>query len=298
MGARIESVATAQSRRWPLKTGGLGLAEQAAQACLERAGRSARDIDLLINTGVYHDRNLGEPALAALIQEDIGANVNLEQGSHGTFSFDLQNGGAGVVTAMYLLDGFLRSGIELGLVIASDADPGTPVEPEFPFTAAGAAALLRRGDDDERGFVAFDFATFPEFEQLMTARIRWEARALGRERNVLVIDEQPGYRDRVVDCAVEATHRFMDRQRLTRDAVDLVIPSQIPDNFPDDFRQRMGWPADHVARVTEELGGVHTAGPLAAYAAAERAGWIGSDRTLLFVSVGAGISVGLALYRT
>ena len=38
------------------------------------AGRDAHDVDLLINAGIYRDRNLGEPAFAAMIQEDIGAN--------------------------------------------------------------------------------------------------------------------------------------------------------------------------------------------------------------------------------
>ena len=31
-------------------------------------------MDLLINAGIYRDRNLGEPALAAMIQQDIGAH--------------------------------------------------------------------------------------------------------------------------------------------------------------------------------------------------------------------------------
>ena len=34
---------------------------------LEGAGLRPGDVDLLINAGLYHDRNLGEPALAALI---------------------------------------------------------------------------------------------------------------------------------------------------------------------------------------------------------------------------------------
>ena len=42
--------------------------------CLDRAGRTAHDVDLLVNAGIYRDRNLGEPALAAMIQQDIGAN--------------------------------------------------------------------------------------------------------------------------------------------------------------------------------------------------------------------------------
>ena len=32
-------------------------------------------MDMLINAGVYREDSMGEPALAALVQEDIGANL-------------------------------------------------------------------------------------------------------------------------------------------------------------------------------------------------------------------------------
>ncbi len=61
--------------------------------------------------------------------------------------------------------------------------------------------------------------------------------------------------------------------------------------------RRLELPADRVARVTAELSGVHTAGPIAALEAAERSGRLAEAKHVLFVTVGAGISVGLALYR-
>ena len=76
------------------------LADAAARSCLERAHRSADDIELLINAGVYFDRNISEPAIAALIQEDIGANLEQVAGAgQGTLSFDVRNGACGLLTA-------------------------------------------------------------------------------------------------------------------------------------------------------------------------------------------------------
>jgi 3-oxoacyl-[acyl-carrier-protein] synthase-3 len=61
------------------------LAVAAAKTCLHRAGRAPGDVDLLINAGIYRDRNMGEPALAALIQQDIGANPeDPHDDGHGT----------------------------------------------------------------------------------------------------------------------------------------------------------------------------------------------------------------------
>ena len=51
------------------------LADAAARTCLAHAGREPGDVDMLINAGIYREDNMGEPALAALIQEDIGANL-------------------------------------------------------------------------------------------------------------------------------------------------------------------------------------------------------------------------------
>ena len=49
-----------------MSPGSLELADTAARACLARAHRTADELDLLINAGVYHDRILSEPAFAAL----------------------------------------------------------------------------------------------------------------------------------------------------------------------------------------------------------------------------------------
>ena len=297
MGARIESVAAVRSNARIFEKGGLRLAHDAARECLERAGRDAGAVDLLIIAGIYHDQNLGEPALAALIQEDIGANPAQDgEPRHGTFSFDVANGGAGVINGFHLLDGFLASGIELGLVVASDADPKSPIDAEFPFPPVGGAALLCRGSDD-RGFQAFGFESFPEYEGLFGARIRWEERRLLGGRNVLSIEQHAGFRARAVECALEATRRFVERHGLRLRDLDLLVPSPFPVGLADELARRLELRTDRVAHVGEDFAGAHTAGPLAALVAAEQDGRLGRAESVLFVAVGAGVNVGLALYR-
>ena len=45
------------------------------------------------------------------------------------------------------------------------------------------------------------------------------------------------------------------------------------------------------------LGRVHTAGPVAAFEAATESGQLANARNVVFATVGAGITVGLALYH-
>ncbi len=73
MGTVIERVALTEGG-WLTRRSALRLAVKSAKDCLERAGRDPDDVELLVNAGIYRDRNLGEPAMAAMIQQDIGAN--------------------------------------------------------------------------------------------------------------------------------------------------------------------------------------------------------------------------------
>ncbi|PRC46628.1 3-oxoacyl-ACP synthase, partial [Mycobacterium sp. ITM-2017-0098] len=119
MGTVIERLEVTHGG-WRSRHSALHLAVAAAKTCLQKAERDADEVDLLINAGIYRDRNLAEPALAALIQQDIGANPeNPHNEGHGTFSFDVANGACGVLTALQIVDGFLRSRtIECALVVA------------------------------------------------------------------------------------------------------------------------------------------------------------------------------------
>ena len=73
MGTVIDRIDVTEGG-WRTRHSALHLAVAAAKSCLHEPGETADDVDLLINAGIYRDRNLAEPALAALIQEDVGAN--------------------------------------------------------------------------------------------------------------------------------------------------------------------------------------------------------------------------------
>jgi len=287
MGVRIDWVAAARSRRAPWSRGALRLTDAAARACLAGGGHEASDVDLLVNVGLYKEKNLAEPALASIIQEDIGANPGHPPvaGHHGTFSFDVANGGCGVLTAAHLVDGFARSGaMRLALVVAADADPS----PAFRFGGVGAAMLLETTDGDE-GFDAFELRTFPEHARLFEASLVWEPR---RGRHAIVVREDPAFAARAVECAATVVHALLDRSRVSPSEIDLVIASQQPASFPDAIARALGVDA---ARVPAGAG--HTAGPLVALEAAMRSGRFAASRRVLFVTVGAGLAVVAALYR-
>ena len=295
MGTIIEATATATADRPP---GALKLADAAARSCLERANRSADEVDLLINAGVYEDKSISEPAIASLIQEDIGANPAQQNGvGQGTFSFDVRNGACGLLTGIHLVDGMLASGtVELGMVVASDMDPDPGVSEGFVFPAVGGAILLR-ADDSRPGFSSFEFETFPEFADLFQSYMHWQEDAPGGEiphgGNVLTVEIAESYATRAIDCAESTARQLSAANGLDLSQLDLLVATASVPGFADGLAKRLGVSLDRVASPADDLAGAHTAAPAVALESMRLEG----GRTALFVSAGAGITVVAALYR-
>jgi 3-oxoacyl-[acyl-carrier-protein] synthase-3 len=301
MGTCIEAVATAHRTGRVFGRGARHLTDVAATACLARGHHRADELDLLINAGLYKDRNAAEPALASIIQDDLGANRGNPPrlGHHGTFSFDILNGGCGVVTAAQLVDAFVGHGsARLGMIVAADADPSPRSSQGFPFSPAGGAMLVAHADDDT-GFQRFEFRTFPEHAGLFEADLCWRPRAglAHRGRNVVEVYEAPGFAACCVDRASEVARELLASAALSAGDVDLVIASQYPRGFGTLVARRLGIAVERVPEVAASLAAAHTAGPIAALEAAFESKRFARARHTLFVTVGAGITIGVALYR-
>jgi 3-oxoacyl-[acyl-carrier-protein] synthase-3 len=300
MGTIIEAsaTATAAEHQRSMSTGALELADAAIRSCLERADRTAEELDLLINAGVFHDKILSEPAFASLIQEDIGANLGRLAGAgHGTFSFDVYNGACGLLTGIHLVDGMLASGtVKLGVVVASDMDPEPGVSEGFVFPGVGGAVLLS-ADDSRAGFTAFEFATFPEFAELFDSHVEWQDDSRGElgghGRNILTVEIAGSYVDSALECAEPTVRKLAAAQALNFDEVDLLIANASVPEFAQRLARRLGISTARTASFPEDLVGAHTAAPAVALESVD----IAPGTTTLMVSAGAGITVAVALYQ-
>jgi 3-oxoacyl-[acyl-carrier-protein] synthase-3 len=295
MGTIIEAVATATADEGPASSSAVELTDTAARTCLEHTGRSADDVQLLINAGVYLDHHISEPAIAALIQEDIGANLEIEPGAgQGTLSFDVRNGACGLLTGMYLVDGLLASGtIECGMVVGGDVDPEPGVSEGFGLPPAAGAILLSAADS-RPGLTAFEFATFPEFSNDFASYVAWrEDPGNGHGRNTLTVEVDEGYLDHALECAEATVRELAGKERLDLAEVDLLVATASVPGFAAGLARRLGITSARVASPAEGLARAHTAAPALALESVQLA----TSRTALLVSAGAGITVVGALYR-
>lgn len=133
------------------------LASRAARACLEQAQVSPSSVGVLINVGVYRESNTFEPALAALVQKEVGINLDYiaDPVPAAGFSFDLMNGACGVLNAVQLAQSLLdTAAAERVLITAADVHPGGDArrDPDYPYADLAGAFLLQRSADPDAGF--------------------------------------------------------------------------------------------------------------------------------------------------
>jgi 3-oxoacyl-[acyl-carrier-protein] synthase III len=289
MGTTIEGISVIEGG-WRNRHSALRLAVAATRTALRGASIEPAAVDLLINAGVYHDRNLGEPALAPLIQADAGINAgDPTPGAVGTFSFDIANGGCGVLTALGIADGFLRSRtIATAVIVAGDADPGSGLAIDFPFDPA-AGAVVCRWTDSERGLVASRWHNRPDGGASFCASI-----GLRHGRNVLSVEEEPGFAERAAETAAVAARGLLSDQHLGADEIDLVVCSPGGPVFTKKIATELGLADD---RFVASGSALHTVAFIAALETAKQQRRLSEAGNVLFVCGAAGLTGGAALYR-
>jgi 3-oxoacyl-[acyl-carrier-protein] synthase-3 len=274
---------------WRHRHSALHLAVAAAKTCLHRAGRDPDDVDLLVNAGIYRDRNLGEPALAALIQQDIGANPeDPHADAHGTFSFDIANGTCGVLTALQIVDGFLRSHtINCALVVASDADPGHGMSEHFPFSPVGAA-LLCDWTDDDCGLGRVHWANVPDDGENFGATVGFDD-----VRNVLRFSGSAAMDEQFAAAGAQVARDCLDESSLRLSDVDLIAAAPARRGYRAALAAHLGVPVERITVADDER--MHTASLAASLH--DGADHLRAGASVLLIAAGAGVTAGAALYR-
>ena len=288
MGAVIERLDVTRGG-WRNRHRALHLAVAAAKSCLQRSGRDPDDVDLLINVGTYRDKNLAEPALAALIQEDVGANPeNPHDDGHGTFSFDIANGTCGVLTALQIVDGFLRShAVDCALVVASDADPGHGLSEHFPFSPVGAA-LVCHWTDDDYGLAPVHWANFPDDGENFRATVGFED-----TRNMLRFTESAVMDERFAAAGARVARDCLHEASLELSDVDLIVAAPARHGYRAALASQLGVPVERITVADDER--MHTAALIGALQCGGRQ--VSRDARVLLITAGAGVTAGAALYR-
>ncbi|QIS11568.1 hypothetical protein [Nocardia arthritidis] len=271
-------------------------AARAAIACLDAAGIGAGDISMLLNTGVYRDSNISEPAVAALVQKRAGIGLTYRRRQSPTMAFDVMNGPCGFLNAVQIGACFLvRPSSRRCLVVAGDTHPSLTRDrptPDFPYIGTGAAAILERADDDS-GFgpvhsAAGAMSVTGSGGYVDTAVMG----AAGRSQVTISVDD--GAEWDVLGAACQAARNCLRKNALAPENTVLVTSEPFPD-FAERIRSGLGLQGQ--VCLPDTSGNPHTSGLIFAYHAGLRRGFPDDCRHLLFVSAGNGPTAASAAYR-
>jgi 3-oxoacyl-[acyl-carrier-protein] synthase-3 len=301
MGTLIDMVSVGRPRFSFYPGNSIRLSARAARQCLNNAGVDPGDLGLLINTGIYRHKNTGEPAIAALIQEKIASEKTIKNDPGNfkkTFSFDLNNGGCGLLTGIEIIHGSIINGeISYGMVVTGDSEPFYGLSTDFAFNAAAAAIILSKSPDS-RGFTMFRTYTFPEYSEELISRTFYTTAGWNRRgKNILNVRQKETYPDLCVDCAVKSFFNFLDECGKALNEIDLIIPSQSPPGFTNKMKNRIGMNDNFIQMSKTGNKVFHTAGPAFALKKVWDDNRFENAKNIIFLTIGSGINVSLALYR-
>jgi len=288
---RIESLGVSPPRRGLLRWGSLKHAVVAGKRCLAASRYRPADVAVLVNAGVHRDGHVCEPAIACYVQHALGINVDF----HGrrTLSFDLLNGGVGMLNAAHLLTAQMLAGeIHAGMVVASEANGDRRPDPESVFAPSGAALLLDLSPRNGTGFGTFVFDTREEHADLYTAVV-----SLKEPRGRLLIRRRAELEDAWISGAADAVKEALSRDGLRPAEVDLVVPAQVSPSFLSRLPAAIGFPPEKVADFTASLPDTLTTSVFLALDRARSEGALGPGRRALLLACGSGVTVAAVTYR-
>jgi 3-oxoacyl-[acyl-carrier-protein] synthase-3 len=268
------------------------MAVEAARQALERAGRSAADIDLIIVATTTPD--LTFPATAAIVQRKLGAPVGI--------AFDVQAVCSGFVYALSVADGFVARGLsKCALVIGAEAmsrlmdwtDRGTCV-----LFGDGAGAVVvepqdGQGSTDDQGLLGFALRCDGSKQDLLY--VDGGPSTTGTVGHLRMAGQQV-FRHAVVNIA-EAVEAAAAVAQVAVSEIDWFIPHQANQRILAGVAHRLGVAENKVVSTVATHANTSAASiPLALNTAMED-GRIKPGQLLLMEAMGGGLTWGACVVR-
>ncbi len=278
----------------------IGMAAFAARNCLARAHVQIQDIDLFINIGVFRDDNIIEPAMAPLIQQQLGMNLDPVNNDHiqrSTLSFDINDGECGFLTAVRVVDAFFRSGSsKLALIVSGDIHPSKTNHPEFPFQSVSAAILLAYSEDDHQGFSSFHFKTSSDGCHGFSANVDLLANG-SKSRGCMNFIAEDKYHDHLSTFTSEMMSEVFQSGAINPVDIDYIATSQQAKGFGAEIARSLSLNGrTKVIDLYEKHGDSHTSSLALSYHHLVSNGLLKKNDRILFIGAGSGLSAACSVY--
>ena len=258
-------------------------------------GLGPEDVDALIVATVTPDMLF--PATACLIQDRLGLR--------GTWGFDLSAACSGFLYALTTGAQLVASGVHRRVVVVGADLMSAIIDPLDRTTAVlfgdGAGAVLL--EEAEPGFGLLDFYHVVDGsgreDLLMPAGGSYKpasAETVAAREHFLRQNGRTVFKFAVSQMA-ESVERLLHRHGLTPADVAVIVPHQANQRILDATADRLGLPRERMASVIARYGNTTAATLPLALEDVVQSGKVRRGDLIVFVAVGAGLTVGATLVR-
>ena len=287
---RIESIGVSYPRKKIWRRGSLSHAVHAGSQCLKNSNYFPMDVEVLINSGIYRDGHYVEPAFSTFIQKKLGINTEFQ--GRRTLSFDLLNGGCGMLNGIHVLTHLISSGrIHSGMVISSEANTDKNPDPNYHYKNSGAAVMLDISPNSQIGFGNFVFKSFEKYMHLYSSFV-----SLAQKYGRLFIKKKKGLEDAYLACVQPVIKELLDIENLSADDISFVIPSQISEYFLNKLPENIYFSTEKIINLFHKYTDTLTTSVFLSLKHLLDNKLIKPGQKIILLTVGSGITVGAAIY--
>ena len=287
---RIESIGVSYPQKKNRRIGSLSHAVHAGSSCLKNSKYQPMDVEVLINSGIYRDGHYVEPAVSTFIQKKLGINTEFQ--GRRTLSFDIQNGGCGMLNGIHVLTNLISSGrIQAGMVISSEANTDKHPDPNYLYENSGAAVMLDSSPNSKIGFGNFVFKSFEKYMHLYSSYV-----SLTQKYGRLLIKKKKELEDVYLACVQSVIKELLDKENLSADDISFVLPSQISDYFLNKLPENICFSAEKIINLNHKYTDTLTTSVFLTLKHLLDNKVIKPGQKIILLTVGAGITVGASIY--
>ncbi len=271
------------------------LALKAAQRCLEKAGVSAAEVDLIIVATITPDH--ASPSTACHLQQQLGCVAP---------AMDVNAACAGFMYALVTAGQFIKSGAaRCALVVGAEVMSRT-INPEdvktFPLFGDGAgAALLKPSNDDSKGLLSYTLGAEGCGGQALCipsggSRLPLSLDSIGNGDHFLRMEGRAVFKW-AVRVVADSSNDCLAHSGLTVDDLDLMVLHQANIRIIDSAVSDVGIPREKVFVNLDRYGNTSAASIPLALDEAMSAGRIGAGQKVLLCGFGSGLAWGTGILQ-
>lgn len=290
----IQRTGIKERRHAPPEMATSDMAVIAARRCMEHAGVTAADVDLVV-LGTYSP-DMPVPASACLVQDQLGTCGP---------AFDVHAACAGFSYAMVTAMQYVATGgSKLALAIGADTNSRI-VNPDdkktFPLFGDGAGAALIAAGDSDQGLISYTLGADGSGYELLCRRMggsRTPFSEQGYANNLqfMEMDGRPIFKwaIRLIESSIGDVLR---EAGLTIADIDLLVLHQANARIMDAAADNLGIDRDKLLVNVDRYGNTSAASIPLALDEANRAGQIHRGSRIVFSGFGAGLAWGTGLLQ-